>query len=287
VNEQLQSLREEIEGLRREQARLNRRLRLACSIALASLVVALFASPTSRAVAQSGYGATLQALIDKTQYITVAGGEMYIRGTNLHIENGLGATNGNPDNPVGRVNTATNGKGNLILGYNSSRVPDGGTDLRTGSHNLVLGDRNNYSSYGGIVAGSLNTITAPYASVASGAGNTASGDSACVSGGLFGIASGPYASVSGGNQNKASEYYASVSGGSNNTASGTYAWVSGGQGNQATGDYASVSGGYANSAGGLYASVSGGRRVTQANSFGWAAGGDYFPGIGPGIFHAP
>ena len=45
-------------------------------------------------------------------------------------------------------------------------------DVRTGSHNLVLGDENNYSSYGGQVAGSDNTISNGYASVSGGSGLT-------------------------------------------------------------------------------------------------------------------
>src|SRR4051812_3861123 len=72
------------------------RLRAACGLGVASLMVALFASPATRAAAQSGYGATIQALINKTQYIRVADGQMYVEGTNLHVRNGLGATNGNP-----------------------------------------------------------------------------------------------------------------------------------------------------------------------------------------------
>src|SRR5689334_22109925 len=79
--------------------RLAARLSRCCGLGVAGLVVALFASPATRATAQSGYGATIQALIDKTQFITVAGGQMYIRGTNLWIQNGLGATNGNPADP--------------------------------------------------------------------------------------------------------------------------------------------------------------------------------------------
>jgi hypothetical protein len=278
-------------------------------------MVALFASPASRAVAQSGYGATIQALVDKTQYITVAGGQMYIRGTNLWIQNGLGATNGNPADPNGPG--VTNGLGNLIVGYaelrNSPFIPD----VRTGSHNLVLGDFQNYTSYGGMVAGRYNTLAAPYASVSGGSSNTASGiassvsggggnlasainssvsggavntaaaDSASVSGGEVNTASGNGCSVSGGTRNTASGVLDSVSGGAFNTANGQFCSVSGGQQNSASHQSTSVSGGLQNSASFFYASVSGGRMVNQPNSVGWAAGGDYFPAGGPGIFHAP
>src|SRR5437773_848495 len=108
---------------------------------------------------------------------------MYLRGTNLHVEKGHGDTNGKPDAPYDLANPpVVNGLGNLIVGYNASRVPPGyGTDVRTGSHNLILGDANNYSSFGGLVAGQLNTITAPYASVSGGNVNTASNFFASVS----------------------------------------------------------------------------------------------------------
>jgi hypothetical protein len=208
-------------------ARLNRRLRVACGLGLAGLIVALFASPATRAAAQSGYGATIQALIDKTQYITVADGQMYIRNTNLWIQNGLGATNGNPADPIFGV-PVLNGKGNLIVGYNLTRVGFGGTDLRTGSHNLIVGDRQNFSSFGGLVAGTINTITGPYASVSGGDSNTASGFYSSVSGGADCTAMGHHSSVSGGFANQATGFIATVSGGEFNTASGDRSSVSGG-----------------------------------------------------------
>jgi hypothetical protein len=236
-------------------AQLKRRLRAACGMALCAVMVALFASPATRATAQAGYGATIQSLLNKTQFISVdANGEMHITGTNLHLENGLGATNGVPGNPNGSV---TNGLGNLIVGYNLSKVPSGGTDHRTGSHNLILGDKNDYSSFGGIVAGLNNSISGRYASVTGGLLNMAAFDWASVSGGESNTASGFGTSVSGGRQNTASEVYASVSGGELNTASGAFA------------------------------SVSGGQSVVQPSGAGWSAGGAYYPGTGPGVFHAP
>src|SRR5262249_56754567 len=77
--------------------------------------------------------------------------------------------------------------------------PDG-TDPnhRTGSHNLVVGIRNNYRSYGGMVAGYQNEIGAPWASVTGGALNLASGYYSCVSGGVLNVASGNVSSASGG-----------------------------------------------------------------------------------------
>jgi len=72
------------------------------------------------------------------------GNDIYIDGANLHIRDGSGDT-------AGQVN----GLGNLIIGYNEII---GSGDNRTGSHNLILGSRNNYGSYGGLVAGYNDTI---------------------------------------------------------------------------------------------------------------------------------
>jgi hypothetical protein len=140
---------------------------------------------------------------------------------NVQIVNGSGATNG----PV-------NGRGNLIVGYNELR---GSGDDRTGSHNIVVGSFNNYSSFGGLVAGSTNTISAQYANVRGGVYNTASGNYASVSGGESKTASGGVASVSGGGNNTANAEVANISGGEYNTASNYYSSVSGGNSRSTTG----------------------------------------------------
>jgi hypothetical protein len=301
LQERLGQLEAECRQSRADYRRLAVRLRVLGGLGVASLMVALFASPATRAVAQSGYGATLAQLLTRmavvegrvtavedratsldgragvletqTQFISVDGsGEMHIAGTNLHVENGLGATNGNPADPFNPAAAVVNGKGNLILGYNASRVPFAGTDLRTGSHNLILGDQGNYSAYGGLVAGQFNTLSAPYASVSGGYKSTASGFCSSVSGGAANTASNTYASVSGGNSNTASGYISAVSGGFFNAASNTYASVSGGGGNTAGGDTSSVSGGYFNKALGFSTSVSGGYNHAQNGQNIWQGG---------------
>ena len=167
---------------------------------------------------------------------------------NVQITNGLGATNGdpmlNPNNP-GPVN----GLGNLLIGYNeatgfgSLACSDGqfadqtacedagetwAREQRTGSHNLVLGAGQFYTSHGGLLAGNRNIVNRAWASVSGGRLNTASGNSSSVSGGEFNFASGTWSSVSGGFGNTASSSWSSVSGGSSNTASGDASSVSGG-----------------------------------------------------------
>jgi len=178
-----------------------------------------------------------------------------LTGANLQVVNGLGVTE------------SLNGLGNLIVGYNELGNPAG--DNHTGSHNIVGGNENNFSSSGGLVMGEGNGISAEWASVSGGSNNYASGPSSSVSGGLGNSADGFGTSVSGGYRNRASGYFTSVSGGAANLASGGGFYflfsypsagfinfpggsVSGGRYNTASGYSTSVSGGVANHASGGY-----------------------------------
>ncbi|MCP4137414.1 MAG: hypothetical protein GY754_40985 [bacterium] len=177
-------------------------------------------------------------------------------GVNVQIDNGLGYTNGVDDehNTDGTVN----GLGNLVLGYNEERNYNGAENNRTGSHNLIVGSWNNYSSYGGIVVGFRNTISGKYSSVSGGGGSAAVGANSSVSGGWNNTAGGEASSVSGGNVNYASGVHSSVSGGYSNTASGAGSGVSGGLTNVASGANSSVNGGRDVTTGNWCSSASGG-----------------------------
>jgi len=192
------------------------------------------------------------------------GDTLIFEGMNLRVVNGQKTT------------ATTNGVGNLIIGYNEDT---GLAEARTGSHYLIVGTNNDWTSYGGIVAGRSNTASGEYASVTGGSGNTADGLYASVSGGRLNDATGAYASVSGGQYNdatgdrssvsggeynEASSYSASVSGGYDNTASAYTASVSGGEANTASGGSSSVSGGEYNEAEGLYTSILGGESITRS-----------------------
>jgi hypothetical protein len=225
----------------------------------------LFGIPVSDSPELSALEAHMSRLVDpNTGHDTVR-----FEGVNVQIVNGTGNTGG-----------ATTGTGNLLIGYNelrgNSECPDGYyCDERGGSHMLVIGGGNNYTSdsYGGMVVGSWNETSAPFASVSGGVDNIASGEAASVSGGVANTASGEVASVSGGGWGTASGDGASVCGGIQNTASGEIAAVSGGELNSATGQFASISGGDSNTAGGHAASVSGGDARTASGDYDWAAGG--------------
>ncbi len=177
---------------------------------------------------------------------------------NIYIRSGSGKTDGE-----------VNGVGNLIIGYNETTSEN---IKRTGSHNLVIGPEHAYTSFGGVVAGRENTISAPYASVTGGRLNTASGRGASVSGGSVNTASKDFASVSGGKSNEAKGLNASVSGGTSNSAQGDFTSVTGGSDNAANGFAASISGGSGNIATGNYTSVSGGKRRYAVEQDSWRAG---------------
>jgi hypothetical protein len=184
-----------------------------------------------------------------------------------------------------------NSEGNLIIGYDP---PTPGTK-QTGSHNLVLDpSTQSYTSYGGIVAGSTNTISGPDASVLSGQNNGASGPDSSVSGGQNNQTIGDYSSISGGGANTAYAnsasvsggggnivgaksssvgYEGSISGGTSNTVTNQAGSISGGESNTASGEDSSVSGGYNNAASQSQSSVTGGAYNVASDLFASIAGG--------------
>lgn len=160
-------------------------------------------------------------------------------------------------------NEPCNGLGNLVVGYNE----DIGDAVRTGSHNVLIGERHTYGGYGGFVAGYRNASWSHNTSVAGGPLNSAFGAYSSVSGGNGNYASGQSASVSGGASNRAFGQAGSVSGGSSNDAIGDSASVSGGSNNDAVEVLSSVSGGDSNEALGPWTSILGGRFIDTTGNF--------------------
>jgi hypothetical protein len=140
-----------------------------------------------------------------------------------------------------------NGRGNLIVGYNSPRsassttvcsvegiVDQGGTmgldkrdcdyfggiwssNHKSGSHNLVVGEGNAYASYGGVVFGTENAVISKSVAVLAGFNNVAAGVYSSVSAGLNNTVtmSGFYGAVGGGEGNKVDLRASAISGGWN------------------------------------------------------------------------
>jgi hypothetical protein len=269
-------LERRLEQSERGLAQAQRRFRATCGLAVAIAVCAVLLEIRGPVAAEQAGGlpalaarvAVVEAKLSPVALVPGPCAEVVFSGVNVRIVNGLGSTE------------TKNGCGNLIVGYNELRsLPEAGElNFRSGSHNVIVGSANNYSSYGGLAVGRSNDIYGPYSGVTAGVGNVASGYGSSVSGGFFCTASGDYSSVSGGgNGNTASGYLSSVSGGSSNTASGEYSSVSGGYFNTAMGGLSSVSGGQQNHAGGYVSSVSGGLGISQFGLRGWSGG----------LFHSP
>jgi len=162
-----------------------------------------------------------------------------VKGVNLQIVNGLGATN------------TVNSTGNLIIGYNEESGIAGQVHERTGSHNLVMGTVNDYFNgvHGSIVTGHFNTVT----------GN----NSAVIASELSGV----------------DASFSTVIGADNGVAlsPGPFANVLGGESCAAIADHSTITGGLGNwiNTNGSHGTVSGGWNRTVFTSKDWAAGSLY------------
>ncbi len=259
-----------------------RRMKLMGGLAAFALVAGMLISPGNKAIAQ-GYGESFSKLVadvntlksemstqeNKTKYMSTSGTTTTFTACNVQIVNGLGATDGNPNDVSNVYNDAvTNGLGNLFIGYNSI-----GGGYNTCSHNLILGDGNGYTSYGGIVSGKFNTIAAPYASI---------------TGGISNIADGNYSSITGGDANTANAQFSTVTSGEGNTADGTASSISGGSYNHATGLASSIAGGANNLSPGMNSSCLGGYICESDDPYSACLGGyNSTVNTGNGYTHFP
>ena len=133
-------------------------------------------------------------------------GRLVIANCNLYVQSGGGRSD------------ATNGRGNLIIGYNE--LENHNTDRR-GSHNLVIGVGHQYTSHSGFVAGRSNSLNNAYASIAGGHHNSADASCSTVGGGQGNVVRGDASHVSGGAHNVAAASDTAILGGTGMTA---YEW---------------------------------------------------------------
>lgn len=194
-------------------------------------IVTLQATAQSQSLTLTSLNGRTNGLESKTASMSVSGNEVFFSGVNLHVRSGAGSTDAAP-----------NGRGNLILGYNEPRVTPTPSE-RTGSHNLVLGLRNSYSSFGGIVGGVDNRVSAPYAVVLSGDENQATGEKSVIVSGTGGLADDTTSVVISGYQNRATGFRSAVISGWQNDAQGSYSAILGGDTNVATATESSIGGG--------------------------------------------
>lgn len=161
-------------------------------------------------------------------------------GLNVQLVNGEGSTYGE-----------ANGLGNLIVGYNEieggHHEPNGvivAGEVRTGSHNIVLGSGHTFTSNGAFVGGYNNSALGQGASLFSGQAGMAIGSFGAVLGGLDNRATGSLSTVAGGHSNVASGDRSSVAGGLLNESGGIATSILGGQYMQVFEQYETASGQY-------------------------------------------
>jgi hypothetical protein len=227
MHERLEALEQQLYALQQHTHTVHRRLRwwrgLACALVMLGLVGLPRFGLKTQAQAPEEVEAPeevdtqaltlaqrVAALESKLRFVRRSGRNMFITGANLHLRNGLGSTDC-IDEQGQEIPDCPKGLGNLIVGYNELRGE--GRDIRTGSHNVVVGSQHNFSRFGGLVVGLRNTISGDFSSVSGGQDNQASGKHSSVSGGVENFAIGKHSSVSGGQENQASGVAASVSGG--------------------------------------------------------------------------
>jgi hypothetical protein len=240
LRERLDALEQQVHTLRQHTQTATRRLRWWRGLAGGAVVLAVLTWALPDVIAQEeetqgngpkGLAQRVAALEQLLRHFSREGNEVFITGANLHIVNGLGQTDcGSEEEPIP---DCSNGLGNRVVGYNESRVPAGGEDIRAGSHNVVVGPQHNFCRFGGLVVGQFDDITGDFAAVSGGNGNTASGNWSSVSGGSANTASGEFASVNGGFANTAGgNNSAAVSGGAGITQETTFGWSAGSEGGE-------------------------------------------------------
>jgi hypothetical protein len=181
-------------------------------------------------------------------------GDVVFSDTNLVVTNGSGSTQ------------STNGKGNLIMGYNAYTDEE-----RTGSHNIIVGDNNTFTSTASLIVGDDHSLAGHGSAIIGGELNLLSGDASVIIGGYTTDIAANLATALGGAHNTVTGTYATAIGGYSNTASGDFSTAGPGRENTASGEYSSVLGGALNSAIGLSSSVSGGYAITVTEEFGMGA----------------
>jgi hypothetical protein len=213
--DRMTALEQQVHALEQHTHIVRRRVRwwrgIACGVVMLALLS--LALPSGKAADTQPQGmaermATLEHTLSAMAFDDAAN-EVVITGANLRIVNGMGNTR------------TTNGLGNLIVGYNELRNDPNIPDVRTGSHNAVVGRQHNFSSFGGLVVGDFNEISGQFASVSGGRANIAAGDSSSISGGSINT-------IRGIGQRGQSAISASICGGVSNTASGNSSAISGG-----------------------------------------------------------
>jgi len=185
----LEVLQADVASLKSQLAALaNNDTSLLSQLNAANSQIALLTSQIAALQASGGSGGTTNpTLTALAKYVTVdpstingvKGPHVIFSGVNLHVRSGSGSTgdNGTPT-----------GLGNLIVGYNEGPAlladPSNLGVGRTGSHNIVGGQFNGFTSTGGVVFGSGNWTQGLFSSVLGGEMNQVQGLNSTLLGGI-------------------------------------------------------------------------------------------------------
>lgn len=188
----LEALQTEVASLKTDLAGMaNNEASLLSQLNAANAQLSLLSTRLSAVETNGGGGNANQGLAELANYIKVEKGDLngvkgphvIFTGVNLHLRSGHNATNDGG---------ALSGLGNLIVGYNEEQSSpalynDGNNCMRslTGSHNIVTGVGNLFTSYGALVAGSNNCVTSPNSSILAGDTNEAHGPNSAILGGSY------------------------------------------------------------------------------------------------------
>lgn len=223
--------------------------------------------------------ALLKSLVGHVKYVAegVAGKPtIQFTGVNVQVVSGAGSTSAAP-----------NGEGNLVIGYDENP----GKREQTGSNNLVLGEEQMFTSYGGLLAGLKNEVSQPFSTVAGGTGNAASFPEAAILGGQNNLADGIASTIAGGASNSTFGTNAAIAGGGHNSAGDPESTISGGCGNrigavastpECPSGAESILGGVGNLATGEYSVIAAGERNSTTTRLASILGGELNVASGEG-----
>src|SRR5262245_49915382 len=177
----MDQLHTRLTALEQQMHAMNRRLHwwrgLACGVVVLAVLTWALPAGTGQQEppdgGQQGLAQRVAALEQLLQHFSREQNEIFITGANLHLVNGLDSTDCT-DEQFEPIPGCPNSLGNLIVGYNEPRVGEDEENIRTGSHNVVVGQFHNFSRFGGLVVGTSNTISGDFAAVSGGDQNTAS-----------------------------------------------------------------------------------------------------------------
>ena len=188
----LEALQTEVNNLKASLATMgNNEASLLSQLNAANAQLSLLSTRLSAVETNGGGGSTNQGLAELAKYVTVEQGvlngvkgpHILFTGVNLHVRSGHNFTHDGG---------TLSGLGNLIVGYNEEQSSaalynNGDNCMRshTGSHNIVTGVGNLFTSYGALVAGSNNCVTSPNSSILAGDTNEAHGPNSAILGGSY------------------------------------------------------------------------------------------------------